>query len=240
MENFFQWIEKVLEFINKYGIIGILKSCIIIIIFSVTISFISNPEKGAKSLTEIIQLIDRTLETESVQSRGRINPKINSLLDQSILDLDCARAFVLEGHNGKSNYDGLGFHYVDMMYERSRDLTKFPSVYWEYINMPVSIFPIFDYLKDNYYFYGTIEDIEKIDPHLAHKISDSNIKFVVLVEIPSKYSNQQAIGVLGYSFESRPEKSQKEIADYALEVRFKIHKLLTVTSEKEINQIKNL
>lgn len=240
MENFLRWIEKVLEFINKYGIINILKSCMIIIIFSITVSFVMNPGKLVNVIMEAITRFNLTIEDESGKLRTYINPAVNSLLDQSILDLDCARAFVLEGHNGKSNHDGLGFYYVDMMYERSRDLTKFPSVYWEYVNMPISIFPIFNYLKENYYFYGSIDDLEKIDTHLAHKISDSNTKFLVLIEIPSRYSNKQAIGVLGYSFESSPKQSQKEIEDYALEIRFKIHKLLTATSEKEIKQIKNL
>lgn len=178
------------------------------------------------------------VKNESV--RTAINPIINNLLDQSINDLGCTRAFVMEGHNGKSNAHGLGFYYVDMTYERNFDPSYENSIYWQYKDMPTSIFPFFDYLNEFRYFYGTVDEMGKIDRRLATLIEAHGTHFMVAVEIPSFYNANDFVGILGYSFEGYPELSQTEIRDYMLEVRRRIQFLLSLKSLDgvDLNQFK--
>ena len=49
---------------------------------------------------------------------------INELLDNSIRDIGCDRAFIMEGHNGKANASGLGFYYIDTVSYTHLDVYK--------------------------------------------------------------------------------------------------------------------
>lgn len=52
MENFLQWIEKILEFLKNYGFLNIIKSCILIILFAFTVNIAFNPKETIKTIIE--------------------------------------------------------------------------------------------------------------------------------------------------------------------------------------------
>lgn len=235
MENFIQWIEKILGFLKNYGFLNIIKSCIVIILFAFTLSIAFNPKETISNIIETVHSIENEKHASAEEVRNKINPIINTLLDNSIIDLGCNRAFIMEGHNGKSNTSGLGFYFIDMTYERYKFSSADNSVYWQYRDMPTSIFPFFNYLDQKRYFYGSIEEMEKIDYKLAQMIKLNGTNFIVAVEIPRKTSANQFVGILGYSFESNPSVTQEQIKDYMLEVRRRIQSLLSLTSVKDVD-----
>lgn len=230
MENFLQWIEKILGFLKNYGFLNIIKSCIVIILFAFTMAIAFNPRETISMIVKTVHSIEEENHASNKEIRQRINPIINELLDNSLRDLNCDRAFIMEGHNGKANASGLGFYYVDMTYERCRRTTLDNSIYWQYKNMPTSIFPFFNYLDQKRYFYGDVEELSKIDYKLAQMINVNKTNFIVTVEIPGENSANRFIGILGYSFENYPTLTQEQIKNYMLEVRRRVKILLSLTS----------
>lgn len=235
MENFLQWIEKILEFLKNYGFLNIIKSCILIILFAFTVNIAFNPKETIKTIIEWIHVIEKEKHASSEEIRRHVNPVINELLDNSIRDIGCDRAFIMEGHNGKANGSGLGFYYVDMTYERCRKTSLDQAVYWQYKDMPTSIFPFFNYLNKRRYFYGGSDELSQIDSKLAQMINVNGTHFLVAVEIPEKNFANQFTGILGYSFENSPKLTQEQIRDYMLEVRRRVQILLSLTSLKEVD-----
>ena len=59
MENFLQWIEKILEFLKNYGFLNIIKSCILIILFAFTVNIAFNPKETIKTIIEWIHVIEK-------------------------------------------------------------------------------------------------------------------------------------------------------------------------------------
>ena len=235
MENFLQWIEKILGFLKNYGFLNIIKSCIVIILFAFTMAIAFNPKETITNIIELVHTIEDEKHATSEEIRKHVNPVINELLDNSIRDIGCDRAFIMEGHNGKANASGLGFYYVDMTYERCRKTSLDQAIYWQYKDMPTSIFPFFNYLNKRRYFYGGSDELSQIDSKLAQMINVNGTHFLVTVEIPGKNSVNQFMGILGYSFENPPKLTQEQIKDYMLEVRRRVQILLSLTSLKEVD-----
>ena len=198
-------------------------------------AIVFNPKETVSYIIELVHVIEGENHANSEEIRKYINPIINELLDNSIRDIGCDRAFIMEGHNGKANGGGLGFYYVDMTYERCRKTLLDQSIYWQYKDMPTSIFPFFNYLDKRRYFYGDLNSLSQIDSKLAQMINANGTNFLVTVEIPGKNSVNQFVGVLGYSFEVSPNLTQEQIKDYMLEVRRRVQILLSLSSLKEVN-----
>lgn len=194
-----------------------------------------NPKETVSNIIELVHVIEDENHANNAEIRKHINPIINELLDNSIRDIGCDRAFIMEGHNGKANGGGLGFYYVDMTYERCRKTSLDQSIYWQYKDMPTSIFPFFNYLDKCRYFYGDLNSLSQIDSKLAQMINVNGTNFLVTVEIPGKNSVNQFMGILGYSFEVSPNLTQEQIKDYMLEVRRRVQILLSLSSLKEVN-----
>lgn len=235
MENFLQWIEKILGFLKNYGFLNIIKSCIVIILFAFTMAIVFNPRETVTNIIELVHIIEDEKHATSEEIRKHVNPVINELLDNSIRDIGCDRAFIMEGHNGKANASGLGFYYIDMTYERCRKTSLDQAIYWQYKDMPTSIFPFFNYLDKCRYFYGGLDELSQIDSKLAQMINVNGTHFLVTVEIPGKNSVNQFMGILGYSFENPSKLTQEQIKDYMLEVRRRVQILLSLTSLKEVD-----
>ena len=217
MENFLQWIEKILGFLKNYGFLNIIKSCIVIILFAFTMAIAFNPKETITNIIELVHTIEDEKHAASEEIRRHVNPVINELLDNSIRDI------------------GLGFYYVDMTYERCRKTSLDQAIYWQYKDMPTSIFPFFNYLDKHRYFYGGLDELSQIDSKLAQMINVNGTHFLVTVEIPGKNSVNQFMGILGYSFENPPKLTQEQIKDYMLEVRRRVQILLSLTSLKEVD-----
>lgn len=103
--------------------------------------------------------------------------------------------------------------------------------------MPTSMFPFFNYLDENRYFYGTIEELAKIDAKLSRKLIDDGIKFLIVVNIPKDDNSLHSVGVLGYSYKEVPKKSRNNTRDYMMELRYRLRKLLAATSVSEIENL---
>lgn len=123
-----------------------------------------NPGFVIKGVTDIIDSIN----DDKKEFRQENDPLIRSALHDAVWQLDAVRSSVLEFHNGKENPSGLGFYYADMNYEIVKNADFYVSEQYQNINLSLLNLP--EYLYDNGYWYGTVEELQQIDPKLASMI----------------------------------------------------------------------
>ena len=207
MENLLSWIEKILEFIKNYSVANILKACVFVIIFAILLAVITHPKESLTSITtaviEVVQIINQEQHSKNMMARQQADIQINQLLDRTINDAQADVILILEGHNGNENINGLGFSYLKTTYKKEKCTDyKAPLFVWK-TEWETGIHPMVDYLNNNYWFYGSTEDVATIDVELARYLEINKLSFCVLVEIP-KYSDvNKSAGVLGYFYKSQ-------------------------------------
>lgn len=213
MENFITWIEKILNFIKNYGITNMLKACVFIIIFAIVLSVITNPKETLKSATEVIIEIVAAVNTEkhekNIFARQQADILINTLLEKTLNDINADVILVLEGHNGNENINGLGFSYLKTTYKKEKSLDYKSQFIWK-SEWETGMHPMVDYLNQEYWFYGSTEEVAKIDLELARYLDYNKLEFCILVEIPKYADVNKSAGILGYFYKSQQNVPPKD------------------------------
>lgn len=177
--------------------LGIIKIFIVIIVTAMfTIAFSPNI---------ILRLIEKEkieISREKKEFRKENDPIIRQALHDIIYEVGACRASVLEFHNGKENPSGLGFYYVDMNYEVTRNRIGFVSEQYTNINMSLLEMPNILYM--NGYWYGTVEELKIIDPKLGHMIEENGTKWIAFLLLESSIE----LGILELSFTEEPVNKQ--------------------------------
>lgn len=203
-------INDMINIVTNHGIfklflgIAMLCLCIMMIRFSVTF----NPSNYVRATRDI----EIQIEEENREKRQQSDAFIRSELKCLTENLGAARSSVLEFHNGKTNASGLGFYYIDMSYEIVNNHTNFISE--QYQNISLSWLELDDVLYTNGFWYGTIEDLKKVDPMLGGKIESNGTKWIglYLLEYLDDKHTVNPIGILEVSFDTIPdEQTQVEI-----------------------------
>lgn len=148
---------------------------------------------------------DKKSFTEEQETRRSAESKVRLAISKLVREAKANRVYVAEYHNGKQNSTNMAFTFLDLTYEDCEG-TKYISD--EYQNLPTSIYKCSEYLLEKYNFIGTVDELEKIDSKLAHRMMDNNVKYVGLVLLKNSGIN---IGVLGVSYTNEPELTQNEI-----------------------------
>lgn len=136
--------------------------------------------------------LDTTVRFESSQ-------KVSTELLKLRYETGAERAYVAEYHNGKENSTNLPFIYADVTHEEVGNSHVYVSD--EYQNMNVSLYTFPFYMADNYYFCGTVDELEAIDPKIAHRFQDNGVKFCAMQILTNKGT---IIGILGVSYMEIP------------------------------------
>lgn len=137
-----------------------------------------------------------------------VSPRIQKSLENLLYALDADRAFVFEFHNGQKNVTGLPFRFADMSYEKTNEERKITKVAMKYQRLPLTLYAYPSYMAKKKFFFGSVDEVRKIDSEFAQQIEMCEGKYVGIVFMSS---NGKAIGCLCISYHSDKIPSRKFI-----------------------------
>ena len=197
--SFIEWIGEMSDAVANHGLWKIVKGTIALAFALIVLNIALNPEIVFDKFTQYTERVER----ENVEYRKEIDPVIRGELKELVYATEASRACVMEFHNGTSNFSSLGFLYAAMTYEETRDgVDKVSKVYSE---VSLSLFNISDAMYNRGFWFGSIEDLAKMDSALAQGIAASGTKWVAALLLESS----RELGFLILSFDYIPLDQQK-------------------------------
>lgn len=197
--SFIEWIGEMSDAVANHGLWKIIKGTIALAFALIVLNIALNPEIVFDKFTQYTERVER----ENVEYRREIDPVIRGELKELVYATEASRACVMEFHNGTSNFSSLGFLYAAMTYEETRDgVDKVSKVYSE---VSLSLFNIADVMYNRGFWFGSIEDLAKMDSALAQGIAASGTKWVAALLLESS----RELGFLILSFDYIPLDQQK-------------------------------
>ena len=197
--SFIEWIGEMSDAVANHGLWKIIKGTIALAFALIVLNLALNPEVVFDKFTQYTERVER----ENVEYRKEIDPVIRGELKELVYATEASRACVMEFHNGTSNFSSLGFLYAAMTYEETRDgVDKVSKVYGE---VSLSLFNIADVMYNRGFWFGSIEDLAKMDSALAQGIAASGTKWVAALLLESS----RELGFLILSFDYIPLDQQK-------------------------------
>ena len=119
-------------------------------------------------------------EEEKEKIRDIVTPKIQYDLEALLYQINADRVFIFEMHNGQNNLSGLPFPFANMSYEEVNISRRIDKVYHKYKDVPLTQYKYPEYLRQNKFMMGTIEEVEKIDYDYAKRASEDGCKYMVV------------------------------------------------------------
>lgn len=197
--SFIEWIGEMSDAVANHGLWKIVKGTIALAFALIVLNIALNPEIVFDKFTQYTERVER----ENVEYRKEIDPVIRGELKELVYATKASRACVMEFHNGTSNFSSLGFLYAAMTYEETREgVDKVSKVYGE---VSLSLFNIADVMYNRGFWFGSIEDLAKMDSALAQGIAASGTKWVAALLLESS----RELGFLILSFDYIPLDQQK-------------------------------
>lgn len=197
--SFIEWIGEMSDAVANHGLWKIVKGTIALAFALIVLNIALNPEIVFDKFTQYTERVER----ENVEYRKEIDPVIRGELKELVYATEASRACVMEFHNGTSNFSSLGFLYAAMTYEETREgVDKVSKVYGE---VSLSLFNIADVMYNRGFWFGSIEDLAKMDSALAQGIAASGTKWVAALLLESS----RELGFLILSFDYIPLDQQK-------------------------------
>jgi len=197
--SFIEWIGEMSDAVANHGLWKIIKGTIALAFALIVLNIALNPEIVFDKFTQYTERVER----ENVEYRREIDPVIRGELKELVYATEASRACVMEFHNGTSNFSSLGFLYAAMTYEETRDgVDKVSKVYSE---VSLSLFNIADAMYNRGFWFGSIDDLAKMDSALAQGIAASGTKWVAALLLESS----RELGFLILSFDYIPLDQQK-------------------------------
>ncbi len=166
-------IERMIRIIKKYGRLRTLEAIIVILSVCYLLHNLSNIPQIINNVFDVRTERIQEQHDEAVEARRAIKPKIDDILDRTLSYLNADRVFVMEMHNGTNNTAGLPFIYGEMTYETVNH--NISHVDEDYISINLSRFDFPMYLRQNRIFYGSIEELKKIDEKLATRMISNDV-----------------------------------------------------------------
>ena len=179
----FSFLGMLLGYAEKHGwgqiIIGMLLLPIMFLLFRVCYdpSFILEKLQQKQMEEHVIEEIER-IENDA---------EINKLLPDILYSMNADNCWIIQYHNGKSDW-----MFGSMRFEYPRDGIK--SIKQEFCDVHLSWFLIPQYLWENRYFAGTIDDMDKVDPCMAKLLDNFHVQYVACVVLRK---GDGPLGVLG-------------------------------------------
>lgn len=197
--SFIEWIGEMSDAVANHGLWKIIKGTIALAFALIVLNIALNPEIVFDKFTQYTERVER----ENVEYRREIDPVIRGELKELVYATEASRACVMEFHNGTSNFSSLGFLYAAMTYEETRDgVDKVSKVYSE---VSLSLFNIADIMYNQGFWFGSTDDLAKMDSALAQGIAASGTKWVAALLLESS----RELGFLILSFDYIPLDQQK-------------------------------
>lgn len=219
--SFIEWISQMADAVANHGLWKIVKGTIALAFALIALNVALNPEIIFDKFNQYTERVEK----KNVEYRRSIDPIIRGELKELVYEVQASRACVMEFHNGTSNFSSLGFLYAAMTYEETReDILPVSQIYNE---VSLSLFNIANVMYQDSYWYGSVEDLTKIDPALAKGISKSGTKWIAALLLESS----RELGFLILSFDYIPQ-DQKLIGKNIRRVGVSIASKLDYVPEK--------
>ena len=197
--SFIEWIGEMSDAVANHGLWKIIKGTIALAFALIVLNIALNPEIIFDKFTQYTEQVER----ENVEYRREIDPIIRGELKELVYTTDASRACVMEFHNGTSNFSSLGFLYAAMTYEETKeDIDKVSKIYSE---VSLSLFNISEIMYQQGYWFGSVDDLSKLDTALSQGIAASGTKWVAALLLESSHE----LGFLILSFDYIPENQQE-------------------------------
>lgn len=214
----FNFFKEFANFVEKHGIFRTIMYIVVFIGFSIGIYVARRPE----ILFEKYERYVERKHTESFTYRMRQTPVIQATLDVLRNEAGANRVFIIEMHNGKQNASGLSFTYGSLTYESKRVTTT--SIFEDYKDFTLERYPTIGVkVYGDGYWAGTVEEVEKIDEHLAYRLRSNNTEFIAGVMMYGEYG---AIGLLGISYARKEDVDRNLVRNLSYKYIAKIAPLL--------------
>ena len=188
-------IERMIRIIKKYGRWRTFEAIVVILAVFYLLHNISNIPHIIENVFEIRTERIQEQHDEAVETRRAIKPKIDDILQRTLSHLNADRAFVMEMHNGTNNTAGLPFIYGEMTYETVNH--NISHVDEDYISINLSRFNFPLYLQQNRIFYGSMEELKKVDEKLATRMISNDVSYFGII---SMHGVSNELGYFGVSY----------------------------------------
>lgn len=201
-------IEYAAKRLGEIKLITIAKATLILTIIVLTVLGINiaiNRSATEQLLSQVLKI--QSDEKEDLSIRDMVTPKIQKRLTSLVYTLNCDRAFVIELHNGKKNATELPFKYFDMTYEEVNDKRHIKHVSQHFLNIMVTHYKIPYFLAKENFFYGDVEELEKVDRRFAANFEEHRGAHIAMITLRV---NGEEIGFLGVSYEETERVPSKE------------------------------
>ena len=194
-----KWVEQMINVINKYGIIKILQALIAIIIVSLLIYLVVNPNKMFKLYDDYKEATHQEL----IEKRIENTPKIQDACDELLLRTNADRVIFMELHNNTGNVSGMPFYYASASCESLAD--GIHPVAYQYMEVKLSLMPFATHLFDVDEWEGDMEDLKKYDKSLYYRMM-SNEAYHVAFKVVEGID--RPCGLLVVSYKKNEEKAK--------------------------------
>lgn len=189
MKTKLEIFEKVLAWVDKYGIWKIIKAGFATVFISYVLVISFNPgiiyDRFIKYKEEIHQqeLVERDIASEKIKYELK-------LLRETI---NADRVWTIEFHNSMYGLGGLPFKWGIMNYEETEPGVI--PVSGQYGDFVLTRFPLLSISEDTW--CGSIEEVKEIDPTLYHSLVSNGVKYISFGFV---YSENSRIGVIGATY----------------------------------------
>lgn len=213
MESGLNWLEKILQLSNKYGVFGFFKGLFMLVATSVTLKICYDPSF----------IFDKYLDyanhrhVKELEIRASYDKQIKDALPIYLYKYDADRVWIIQYHNGVMDWQ-----HGTMRFELPRN-GKFVGPQYSDFNLTWIDLPY--YLREHEMFIGSIEELKEIDVTLFTQLEKNDVKYIACVLI--RDNSNYPIGVFGLTWENIPTRVTKDkIHDYLIEDRGTIKPLI--------------
>jgi hypothetical protein len=238
--DFLNFWKGLADFVQKQGYWRMIK-LVVFVSFAVCIFYISK-NFGESFRADTLfnkEIVNEAIEdnnqftlmehTEKIKVRESIKPKISAILKETLHNLNADRAFVLELHNGSNNTSGLPFIHCSMTYE---EVSKgIEPVDEDYQNLSLSRFSFPEYLHENDFWLGTVDEFAEVDAKVSSRMKGNGTSYLVITTIRT---GDNELGYYGFTYcNGKQPKGKDEILPHIITKVQLLSKLLDNTTPQD-------
>lgn len=223
MNSGLSWLGTILQYIKEYGVIGIIKASIILIVLSITLQICYNPSFLFDKYTEYMT----QKHTRELYERSEYDCQLKSLLPVFLYKYNADRVWIIQYHNGIMDWQ-----HGTMRFEVCKKGVS--SIRSQYNNFNLTWINIPYYLKENEIFIGDLQELAEIDCTLETQLEKNHVKYLACTLI--RDSNGYPIGIFGMTWSEIPENIETlkdKIYSYLIEDKGEIKSLIQANSIKK-------
>lgn len=193
-------LDPIIKLFHKYGTTKVIGCLVIVSCIAYTVISISNIENVVKNALIEEDYRVKKEHDAAMELRRNNNPKISQLMLDIMYKYNADRVSVIEFHNGTNNPSGLPFIYGEMTYEYVKD--GIMHVDENYVKVNLSRYQLPFTLEKSKFYFGSADDIEKIDPKYAEKLKFEGTQYIAGYVL---YGKNNELGYFGLSWvENQP------------------------------------